>query len=189
MNNILTIAICAVLIWSAYIGWTRGLILQLFYTFSSLAAAVVANTYYKEVGEFLSMYVPFSSATKESKLQFFNERLLFQLDHAFYAGLAFIGIFVLAFIALRIIGLFIGGLIKLTPLGGFGAILGAFFAVCVTYFGLQMGFTLLALVPMNSVQTLLHNNDLIQFMVLKTPVLSDFLLTEWVQDIVNLSWK
>jgi uncharacterized membrane protein required for colicin V production len=185
----ITIAICAILLWSAYIGWTRGLILQLFYTFGSIVAAVIANTYYKEVGEFIAMYVPFASATKESKLQFFNERLLFQLDHAFYAGLAFIGIFVLAYIALRLIGLFLGGLLKLTPLGSFGAVLGALFAFCVTYFGLQMGFTLLALVPMNSIQTTLANNDLIQFMVLKTPVLSDFILTEWVQDIVNLSWK
>jgi len=95
--------------------------------------------------------VPFSSATEGSHLLLFSDNLLFQLDEAFYAGASFLIIFTLAYVVVRLIGLFIR--ITLSPLGKQGKIIAGVLSIATTYFGLQMLLVTLSLVPLATVQS------------------------------------
>lgn len=90
---ILNLIILVALIWAFMVGYSRGLILQVIYSLGTLLAAFIAANNYKELAQQLSVWVPFSNATQNSHLLLFSDKLLFQLDEAFYASIAFFGNF------------------------------------------------------------------------------------------------
>ena len=89
----LTFLILLILAWSFYIGYARGIILQSYYFLVTLVALLIAGGSYKGLAKVLSLWVPFSSPTRQSVNYFYANRYLFQLDDIFYAGLAYVLIF------------------------------------------------------------------------------------------------
>ncbi len=90
---ILNLIILVALVWAFMVGYSRGLILQVIYSFGTIIAAFIAASNYKELAQKLSIWVPFSNATENSHLLLFSDKLLFQLDDAFYASISFLAIF------------------------------------------------------------------------------------------------
>ena len=91
------------------------------------------------------------------KTYFYGADQLFHLDKVFYAGLAYFILFVLVYAMGRVIGLFI----PLIPTPEKWEeypfqIASGVLAVLVTYFVLQMGFTILSTIPMAAIQDRLH---------------------------------
>jgi len=181
-----SILILLILAWSFYIGYSRGILLQGYYFVISILALLIAGSSYQSLAKTISLWVPFSSATQASKTYFFSEEQLFHLDKVFYAGLAFFILYVLVYA----IGLVIGLFVPLIPTPEkweerpFQIASGAL-SVLVTYFVLQMGFTILATIPMATIQDRLHGSFLIRFMVQYSPLTASLLKQLWVVKILG----
>lgn len=182
---ILNLIIVIALVWAFMVGYSRGLLLQLIYCVGTVIAALIAGSYYQELAQQISIWVPFSSATEGSHLLLFSDNLLFQLDEAFYAGASFLIIFTLAYVVVRLIGLFIR--ITLSPLGKQGKIIAGVLSIATTYFGLQMLLVTLSLVPLATVQSHIDASGLARWMVLHTPITSDLLQNLFIENIVHIN--
>ncbi|MEY8458452.1 CvpA family protein [Lactococcus ileimucosae] len=181
---LINLLILVLLVWAFLVGYSRGLVLQAIYSLGLIVSAIIAFLNYKTLAAHLTMWIPFSSATEDSRLLFFDNSILFQVDEAFYAGLAFIIIFVLSYVVIRLIGLFVH-ITRLQPLGKNGKIIAGVLAVGATYFGIQMALTLLALVPMMNVQNQLNASVLARLMVSYTPISSGMLKNIFIENIIG----
>ena len=179
---ILNLIILVALVWAFVVGYSRGLILQVIYSFGTIIAAFIAASNYKELAQKLSIWVPFSNATENSHLLLFSDKLLFQLDDAFYASISFLAIFIVVY---AIIGLFLH--FALSPLGRNGKIIAGILGFAATYFGLQMVLMVLSLVPIAAVQSQLDASFLARFMVLHTPISSGILQNLFIENIVHIN--
>lgn len=181
-----SILILFILAWSFYIGYSRGILLQGYYFFTMVVAMLVAGSGYQSLAKTISLWIPFSSATQASKTYFYGADQLFHLDKVFYAGLAYFILFVLVYAMGRVIGLFI----PLIPTPEKWEeypfqIASGVLAVLVTYFVLQMGFTILSTIPMAAIQDRLHGSFLIRFMVQYSPLTAGLLKQLWVVKILG----
>lgn len=181
---LINLLILILLVWAFWLGYTRGLVLQAIYSLGIILAAVIAFLNYKELASHLTMWIPFASATSDSHLLFFDNAILFQVDEAFYAGVAFIIIFLLSYVVIRLLGLFVH-ITRLQPLGKKGKIIAGVLALGATYFGIQMAVTLLALVPMRAVQEQLNASALVRLMVSHTPISSAMLKNIFIENIIR----
>ncbi|GAB2022279.1 CvpA family protein [Pseudolactococcus yaeyamensis] len=183
---IITILILATLVWTYLVGQSRGLALQGFYTLGTLAAIFVALTNYEQLGKKITLWVPFASATSDSKLTFYTAKLLFEVDHVFYATLAFMAIFLLVYGIVRVIGIFLGALENKIILGKTGNILAGALAVCCAYFILSLGLMILSTIPIPLVQNQLMGSGLARFMLVNTPFFSGWLQETFITQVTHI---
>ncbi|GFH42688.1 colicin V production protein [Lactococcus hodotermopsidis] len=183
---IITILILAMLVWSFLVGYSRGLALQAFYTFGASIALMTASQNYQALGKKLSLWVPFASATQDSKLLFYPNKLLFELDHIFYATLAFLTIYVAIYAIVRFIGVFLTTLEDLTILGHIGNIAGGGLTALCAYVSLSLVFMTLSTIPLAMVQDHLYASGLVRMMIAHTPILSGWLQEMFVTKFVNI---
>lgn len=179
----ISIAILIVLAWSFYIGYSRGLILQVFYSLSSLVAFMVATATFKKLAAFLYLWVPFANATQGSSTYYFEENYLFDLDKVFYAGLAFLLIYILVYGLCRFLGIFVHLFEGFNPDTQLTNLISGLLAVLVTFFSLQIVMVLLATIPLAAVQDKLHSSLLANIMIQYTPFTSSFLKNLWLANI------
>lgn len=182
----LTLVLLLTLAWAFYIGYRRGLILQVYYGFAALVALWFSGLYYQQLAATLSLWVPYASATQNASTYFFESSLLFSLDKVFYAGLAYLILYTLAYSVLRFLGIFLH-LIKVDlPWSDSYTRLGAgAMSVLVTWLSLQMGLTILATLPLDMVQNQLHQSLLANIMIRHTPIMTGFLHQIWLTNIVG----
>ena len=182
----LTFLILLILAWSFYIGFARGIILQAYYFLVTILALLIAGASYKGLAKILSLWVPFSSPTRESVNYFYSNHYLFQLDEIFYAGLAYVAIFAVVYITGRVIGIFMHLFPQPEKLEERKYQIGAgVIAVVITLLVIQMGLTVLSTVPMASIQNRLNASGLIRFIILHTPISSSMFHNLWVTAIVG----
>ena len=73
-----SIIILLILAWSFYIGYSRGIVLQGYYAAATMVSMLVAGAFYKSLAKFISLWVPYASATQGSSTYFFPSSQLFQ---------------------------------------------------------------------------------------------------------------
>ena len=75
-----SIIILLILAWSFYIGYSRGIVLQGYYAAATMVSMLVAGAFYKSLAKFISLWVPYASATQGSSTYFFpsSGKVLFQ---------------------------------------------------------------------------------------------------------------
>ena len=175
----ISILILLILAWSFYIGYSRGVVLQIFYCFSSILALLVAAGSYKKLANIFYLWIPFANATEGSSTYYFDSKYLFDLDQIFYAGLAFLTIYLLVYAIMRFLGIFMH-LIRYigsdTP--KMNLISGAL-SVLVTIVSLQLGLTILATIPVPLIQDTLHQSFLANA-IIHTPLTSQWFRQLWV---------
>ena len=66
-----SIIILLILAWSFYIGYSRGIVLQGYYAAATMVSMLVAGAFYKSLAKFISLWVPYASATQGSSTYFF----------------------------------------------------------------------------------------------------------------------
>lgn len=179
----MTIAILLILAWSFYLGYSRGIVVQAFYSLASVASLVVATAYYGKLTNFLYLWVPFANATQGSSTYYFDEQVLFHLDQVFYAGLAFLLVYFLTYAILRFLGIFVHLLDVFNPDTTLTNVISGVLAVCVTYISLQIVMVLLSTIPLSLVQDKLHDSLLANMMIQQTPFTSSFLKQLWLSSI------
>ena len=183
---IITILILAILIWAYLVGQSRGLALQGYYTLGSWVAIFIALKNYQSLGEKISLWVPFASATSDSKLAFYTSKLLFEIDHVFYATLAFLVVFLIVYGIVRLIGIFLSALENKIILGKGGNIIAGALAVCCVYFVLSLGLMVLSTIPIPLVQNQLAGSGLARVMLVNTPFFSGWLQESFITQITHI---
>ncbi|NQG98183.1 CvpA family protein [Streptococcus suis] len=176
----ISLLILIVLAWSFYIGYSRGLIVQAFYTFSSIFAMIVAAGLYKKVADVLYLWVPFANATEGSTSYFFDSQYLFDLDQIFYAGLGFLLVYFLVYVIMRLLGIFVHLLTFADPDTATSKLIAGGLAVLVTWISLQMVLTIAATVPLALIQDNLSKDILSKVMIDFTPITSAVFKNLWI---------
>ncbi|HFH9838230.1 TPA: CvpA family protein [Streptococcus suis] len=178
-----SLIILIILAWSFYIGYSRGLVLQVYYTFSSVLALIVATMSYKNLAGLLYLWVPFANATEGAENYFFAENYLFDLDSIFYAGLAFLVLYIVVYIVMRFIGIFVHLLEFANPDSQMTNLISGGLSVLVTLISIQIVLTILATIPISTVQNILHDSFLANAIIQYTPITSSFYKQLWIANI------
>lgn len=169
-----------ILAWQFYIGYMRGILLQGYYTLASILSLFIANHFYQKIAEQITLWVPFANPNQDTTVQFFKDVDLFEWDRVFYAGVAFIGVYVLSYLVFRFIGIFL----HLIDLDKFDSILlnciSGGLAIVVTILFFSMGTTLLATVPVNFVQNFLAEHTTTKLLI-NFPIFAQVWKYYWVK--------
>lgn len=181
----ISIVLILVLVWSFYLGYSRGLVVQTFYSLGSIVALTIATATYKSLILFLYLWVPFANATQGSSNYYFDEKYLFDLDMVFYAGLAFLLIYVLVYAIVRFIGIFVHLLEAFNPDTKTTNLISGALAVLVTFISLQIVMVLLSTIPLAIIQDKLHSSFLANIMIQYTPFTSSFLKSLWLSNVAG----
>lgn len=181
----ISVLLLLVLAWSFYIGYRRGLVLQIYYFVATVISALLAGNFYQSLGEKFHLLIPYANPQEGQGTFFFPSGQLFQLDKVFYAGIGYL----LAFAAFYCIGRLIGLFFNLVPTKKFGGkyfrIGAGVFSVGVTIFVLQMILTILATVPLQIVQNSLENSFVAKHIIQSVPITSHVIKQLWVTKIIG----
>ena len=181
----ITLAIIFILVWSFYIGYSRGIVLQTFYGLGTIVSLMVASAHFMKLAQFLYLWVPFANATQGSYNYFFDEKYLFDLDKVFYAGLSFLLLYVAVYALVRFIGIFVHLLEGFNPDYQLINLISGIVAVMVTFISLQIVMVLLSSIPLAVVQEKLHSSFFANFMIQYTPFTSSFFKSLWLSNITG----
>ena len=181
----LSIFLVLILIWHFYIGYSRGIILQLYYFVASIASLVIASQFYQTLAEQIALWIPYSSASQGATVTFFTDVNIFNLDQVYYAGVAFTAIYVVVYLLFR----FIGILVHLAPINHFDNVkmncVSGVLAILVTLVFFNLSLTILATVPMAFVQQTLSGSFLTRAIIDYLPPLSSVIKSLWVTAILR----
>jgi uncharacterized membrane protein required for colicin V production len=171
-------------IWGFYVGFRRGFILQLVYTAGYTISYIAASTYYRQLANFLELFVPFPSANSGTKMKFFSEGQTLDLDKFFVAGVAFFLIYSVCYFLFRLLAIFAYGLRLIPFLGGINKILGGLGGLASVFLTAFMILKLLTILPINFLQSMLYKDVLVQAMMERIPFFSQNLQDLWVDKLV-----
>lgn len=161
------------------IGLRRGFILQFIHLTSFIIAFIVAKMYMSDFADKLILWIPYPSFTGDTPLQ-----MIFSsdnLENAYYRGIAFLIIFFVIKIVLQIIGSMLDFIAHLPILKQFNSIAGGTLGFLEIYLLAFIVLYFAALVPIESIQTALHNSVLAENIVKHTPILSQDIKELWIQ--------
>ena len=176
----LSLLILLLALWHFYIGYNRGIILQGFYTVVMVLGLFIAKQHYQTLADKIGLWIPYSNPTEGVTMNFFTSYNVFDLDKAYYAGVAFVAIFALVYL----IGRFLGILVHLFPLNKLDSsvlnIISGVLAVLVLMAFLSMTLTTLATVPMATIQNHLAASSLVKFLINHFPPFSILWTSLWM---------
>ncbi|MTD29620.1 CvpA family protein [Planomicrobium sp. YIM 101495] len=159
------------------VGARRGLIVQLLHMIGFIVALVVAYRYYKPLAEYFVLWIPYPAVTDNATLTIAIEQL--NLDQTFYHLLAFALIFFAVKFALQLIAAMFD-FVKYFPLLGIvSSILGAVLGFVEVYILSFIILYVLALLPIESIQTFLDNSVIVGLMLEHTPYFSEKVKEWW----------
>ncbi|MBL1228527.1 CvpA family protein [Enterococcus sp. BWB1-3] len=181
----LTLLILFILAVGFYTGAKRGFVLQILYSVGYSISYLVAKSNYKELASHLELYIPYPSASEETKLVLFNQEIVFELDKAFYGAIAFLIILFIGWLIVRFIAIFAHGLTFLPILKQADWIAGGILSTVVLYIGLFLILNALAMIPMDIIQNQFENSGLARFMVNDTPIFSKQIYDLWVKQMIG----
>ena len=181
----ISVLLLLVLAWSFYIGYRRGLVLQIYYFVATVISALLAGNFYQSLGKQFDLLIPYANPQEGQGTFFFPSAQLFQLDKVFYAGLAYLLVFGICYSIGRFIGLFLH-LIPTNKLGGIWFRIGAgVLSLLVTLFVLQMALTILATVPLAAVQNPLEKSMVAKHIIQSVPFTTNFIKQLWVTNLIG----
>ncbi|KUP05754.1 membrane protein [Bacillus coahuilensis p1.1.43] len=161
------------------IGVRRGLILQLIHMTGFIVAFVTAYIYYDDIAPKLVLWVPFPQLDEANSLNMLVEAA--NLDAAYYNAIAFAAIFFAVKILMQLIGSMLDFLAQFPLLKQFNSLLGGFLGFVEVYIIAFIALFIMALLPIEYIQTLLEQSVLGEMMVKHTPILSGTLEEWWIQ--------
>ena len=179
----ISLFILLVLAWSFYDGYSRGLLVQSYYLVASVFALVLATGSHRSLAALLYLWVPFANATQDGMTYYFDAAHLFQLDKVFYAGLAFLLIYLLVYGIMWFLGIFMHLLQGYSPDTRGANLISGGLAVLVSLLSLHIVLMVLSTIPLSLVQERLHSSWLADGLLRYMPFLTSFLKQLWLQAI------
>ncbi|MBP1968843.1 putative membrane protein required for colicin V production [Virgibacillus natechei] len=166
------------------IGLRRGFILQLFHLVGFVVAFIVAVLYYDVLGERISLWIPYPQISNDSAWAEFLQSL--PLESGFYNAIAFAIIFFAVKILLQIIASMLDFVAYLPVLKSINKILGAVLGFLEIYLILFIVLYILALTPVEGIQSWINNSFIALFIIENTPYFSDKITDLWFTHVPNL---
>lgn len=181
----LTLVLFFILAIGFYSGAKRGLVLQIVYTVGYFIAYLVAKQNYKELASHLELYIPYPSPTEETKLLFFDQKLLLDMDQAFYGAVAFLIILFSGWLIVRFVGIFAHKLTFIPVLKQTNGLAGGILSFLVLYVGIFLVLSTLAMLPVDGIQNQLKNSGLARFIVESTPIFTNQVQHMWIEQMIK----
>lgn len=182
---LLSVLIVLALVLAFYVGYRRGTVYQLFFTAGYALSFVAALAFYKNLGEKLQLFVPYPSVTSDSKMVYYQIPKSFDLDEAFYAGVAFMMILVAGWVLTHFLALFVRELLYVVALKGFDGIVGGVQSLIVCYIVIFLLLKLISFVPMQGLQDSLRASGLSRLIIEHSLFLSQRFDHLWVTRIIG----
>jgi len=173
MNFILII----ILLFGFLMGLKRGFILQALHLVGYIVSFVIAVMYYDKLASKLSLWIPYPDISDNSLWANFLQSL--PLENAFYNAIAFAIIFFAVKIILQIVTSMLDFVSAIPILGTINKLLGAILGFIEVYVLIFIVLFILALTPLEKVQTWMNDSSVAMFIVEKTPILSEKIMELW----------
>ncbi|WP_100331786.1 CvpA family protein [Bacillus xiapuensis] len=167
----LTIILLLLLLAGIIIGLKRGFILQFFHMASSVIALIAAFALRKQVAPLLEQWIPMPPM--ESIQSFHMGAAGF--ESFYYSAIAFILLFIIVKIALSIIASFVNIIAHIPIIREVNKIFGGVLGFAEIYLVLFVLLYLAALLPQSSVQEWIGQSFVADYIIHRTPYLSDAL--------------
>lgn len=181
----LTLIILFALLLSFYLGYRRGLAYQLVFTVGYILSFIAAWVFYQRLGAGLDLFVPYPSVTSESKMIYYSVDQAFNLDQAFYAGVAFVAILVIGWLITHFIAIFFKNLLFETILPQYDGVAAGVIQVFICYVAIFLLLKLVSFVPMVLIQNQLENSWLARMIIEHSLILSPVFDNLWVTKIIG----
>lgn len=173
----LDLFILAIFIISLIIGAKRGLVVQLIHIGSFIIALVVAIIYYKPLADKFVLWIPYPGFTEGSTMTLVLDTL--DVDRTFYRVFAFAIIFFVVKISLQILGSMFDFLTYLPVISSLNYVLGATLSFVEAYIILFIGLYVVALIPIEPIQSIVDNSFITGLMLEHTPVITKVFQNWW----------
>lgn len=171
------------LIFGFLIGLKRGFILQLFHLVGFIVAFIAAILYYDDLGSRLSLWIPYPDLSDGAWADFLDA---LPLENGFYNAIAFAIIFFAVKILLQIIASMLDFVAYLPVLKSINKMLGAVLGFVEIYLILFIVLYILALTPIEGVQSWITDSSLALFIIENTPYFSDKITELWFEHVAGL---
>lgn len=173
----LDILLIIIFIGSLLVGLKRGFIVQAIHLTSFFIALIVAYIYYKPLAEKFVLWVPYPGISEDTSMTLILDTL--DVDRTFYRIIAFAVIFFAVKIALQILGSIFDFLTYLPILNSINRLLGAILCFIEFYFILFIAMYVLAMLPIEAIQSFLGSSIIANLMLEHTPILTGMFQDWW----------
>ncbi|HLU20918.1 CvpA family protein [Lederbergia graminis] len=176
--NMLDLALIILLIIGLLIGFRRGFILQLIHMIGFIISFIVAYLYYDELAPKLKLWIPYPDIEASGAVKMVLDSANF--DESFYRAIAFVIIFIAVRILLAIIGSALDIVASLPLLKSLNLWAGGILGFIEMYLLVFILLYITALLPLESIQTLIDKSTIAEWMLNKTPYFSAELKKIWL---------
>ena len=166
------------LVCSFFIGRRRGFILQVVHLVSFVVSIVVAYTYFRQLAVYIRLWIPYPQFSQDSTVGMIINS--FDAESVYYSGIAFAILFFATKIALHLIGSMLDFLAHMPILRSVNTLLGGILCFVETYLIIFILLFVIALFPIEVVQSTIQKSIVVQLMLNYTPFLSDWIKELWV---------
>ena len=173
----LDLLILIILIVGILVGGRRGFVVQAIHMFGFIVAIIVALIYYKPLAQKFLLWIPYPGFAESATSTLGLDGL--DVDRTFYRVIAFAIIFFVSKIVLQIIGSMLDFLKYLPILGSINRLLGAVLGFVECYFLLFIALYVLALLPLEGLQSRLDGSIFTSLMLEHTPIVSSLFQNWW----------
>lgn len=115
---------------------------------------------------------------------FFNQETSFELDKAFYAGVAFFAFLTMGYLVTKFIGILASALRYQQLIPSVDWVVAGILNVVIVYVFIFLVFKILTLVPIEGIQNLFKSGSLPRFIIEKSPFLSEYFQKIWISQII-----
>ncbi|AYW46963.1 colicin V production protein CvpA [Tetragenococcus osmophilus] len=171
------------LLFSFYTGARRATALQLLYTVGCILSFFLAMALYESWGEKIELYVPYLSVTPETEMVYYSQELSFDLDKAYYAAVAFVGWLIFGWLLTKFIMIFVRSLRFKRLLEDDWLVAGILNTVLM-YITILIALKVLTMIPVEGIQNIFTRSFTADFIVDKTPLLSNMFDRLWITNIL-----
>lgn len=162
---------------SLAIGAKRGFVMQAVHLASFVIAILVAYIYYKPLAQKFVLWIPYPGFTDNLTSTLVLDSL--DVDRTFYRIFAFALIFFVVKLAMQIIGSMFDFLMQLPILSSINYVLGAALCFIEFYFLLFIGLYVVAMIPLESVQSIVGSSFITKLMLEHTPIVTSVFQNWW----------
>ncbi|MDG5786936.1 CvpA family protein [Evansella sp. AB-P1] len=159
------------LIVSFFVGFRRGLILQVIHLLGFVVAFIVAYLYYQDIAHYIRLWIPYPQLPADSSITLLVEA--FSFEEVYYNGIAFAILFFGTKIVMQIVGSLFDFLAHLPILNminrWLGGLLGLLEGLLIIVVILHVG----ALFQFEIIQETIQNSSFAQMIFEYTPIISN----------------
>lgn len=168
-----------ILLMGFLVGLRRGLILQIVHLIGFIAAYIVAYLYYDDLAPKLKLWIPYPSLGGDGAISLIIKNA--NVEEVFYRAVSFIILFIAVKIVMHIIGSMLDFLAQFPILKQINGWAGGIFGFIEVYLIIFLLVYILALVPIDKVQSTIENSFVANIMVHHTPIFSDAINQLWIE--------